>query len=137
MKFYVEKEDRFLFPEFMTQRLKELKPGTYVWEIKRDYRQRSNPQNKYYWGVVIPIVLEGLKGVGYEVEDEDDAHEVIKAVFFKRKIKLKGRRGRPKELNVSGSTANASTQEFEERMEQIRRWGSEFLGIYIPEPNEN
>lgn len=139
MKFYVKKFPGcgWAYPDIMKNRLQEAKPGEYVWEVKRDYRQRSNPQNKYYWGVVIPIVLEGLRGVGYEVEDEEDAHEVIKSLFFTKKIKRKGRIGRPSELKISGSTAKATTQEFEVRMEQIRRWGSEFLGIYIPEPNEN
>jgi hypothetical protein len=34
------------------------------------------------------------------------------------------------------STTELDTQEFEEFMAACRRWASEFLGLYIPEPNE-
>ena len=40
-------------------------------------------------------------------------------------------------LYGSRSTANLNTKEFENYLEEIRRWAITDLSINIPEPNEN
>lgn len=36
--------------------------------IEKRSKRRSNPQNAYLWAVVYPCVLEGLIGVGYDLD---------------------------------------------------------------------
>ena len=48
-----------------------LKDGKHLVTIK-DVRKRSLPQNAYYWGVVVPMVLRGLRDAGFdEVENNE------------------------------------------------------------------
>ena len=49
--------------------------GNYYVELKRE--TRSNPQNRYYWGVVIDTLSKEL---GYEPEE---MHEILKYKFNK------------------------------------------------------
>jgi len=147
MKFYATlKEGKFKFEseDFMKQRISELKDGEYTWEVTKYFNQRSNQENKYYWAVVVELVYEGLRDLGYgEIKTRDDAHNAIKSLFFSKVIKpvpKKRKVGRPRkhegEIVVAGSTAKVTTKDFEEKMEEIRRWSAEYLGVSIPEPNE-
>ena len=49
----------------------ELKDGKYRLTIK-DFRKRSLQQNAYYWGVVVPMVKEGLRHEGFDDVTEDE-----------------------------------------------------------------
>lgn len=42
---------------------KSLKDGRSIIESK-DYDQRSNPQNRYYWGLVVPLIQKGIEEMG-------------------------------------------------------------------------
>lgn len=90
--------------------------------IRRKRKKRSNPQNKYYRGVVIEILSEYC---GYT---PDEMHDAIKYKFLKKQTD-----GKPLTF---GSTAGLTTIEFEELMSKIRIWASSELSVYIPEPNE-
>jgi hypothetical protein len=93
--------------------------------------KRSNQQSRYYWGAVIPIVQEGLKGVGIEMSKEQ-THEMLKYRFLKREfITSDG-----DILQSIGSTAELSTKEFNEYIESIQIWSAEYLNVNIPDPNE-
>ncbi len=93
-------------------------------------KNRSNSQNKYYWGCVIQTLSDEL---GYT---PDEMHEIIKDKFLDVKVPLKN----PKGLEIFGhfrkSTTDLDTKEYEELMTRIRIWASSVLGIFIMEPNE-
>lgn len=76
-------------------------------------RGRSNPQNSYLHGVILPILAFNT---GY-------TNEEMKAVL-KWKFKIK-------------STSALTTAEFEKFMSDVRMWASAELGAYIPAPNED
>ena len=78
--------------------------------------ERSNPQLRYYFGVVLDMISEEL---GYELIE---THELMLNMF----LKPKGR----------SSTVGLTTQEFSQYTEQIRRWAIKERQINIPEPNE-
>jgi hypothetical protein len=59
--------------------LKGLKSITYLIELKVNRNNRSIPQNKFYWGVVIDILSNHT---GFEPEE---VHEVLRAKFLKYK----------------------------------------------------
>ena len=77
----------------------------------------TNKLNKYYWGVLIPVVKEGLKDVGYNGLNNQDVHEFLVKRF---------------EVDYS----ELSNIEFIEYKENIQQWAAEFLNIYMPDPNE-
>ena len=83
-------------------------------EIKKKLtdKQRSSPQNRYFHGVVLPILADHT---GY-TDDE------MKAIC-KWKFKIK-------------STSELSTAEFEQFCSNIRQWASLELSAWVPEPNE-
>lgn len=43
----------------------ELKDGPYLLTLKSK-RRRSLRQNRYWWGVVVPLVFAGLRDIGWE-----------------------------------------------------------------------
>jgi len=103
-----------------------------VVRIEKKRSKRSENQNRYYWGAVIPIVTEGLKGVGYRVT-EADTHTYLKSRFLIVTLvsELTG-----EILPTTGSTAQLTTTEFMEYIQEIQQWAAEFLNVYIPDPNE-
>lgn len=111
----------------------ELKDGRYLVSIENG-KNRTSPQNRYYWGCCLPLVKDGLQGIGYrEVKTNEDAHEVLKYLFLKKVI--------PNEetgevIETLGTTTKLSTTEFNEYIDQIIQWAAEYLSIQIPLPNE-
>lgn len=91
---------------------------------------RSSQQNRYYWGVVVPLVTEGLINAGYQVSSAQ-AHEFIKSEFTNQEI-INTQTGEIK--NIPGSTTTLNTKEFCLLIERIQIWGAEWLNIIIPDP---
>jgi hypothetical protein len=110
-----------------------LKDGKYLVQIK-SIKKRSLPQNAYYWGVVVPMVKDGLQQVGYnDVKENEDAHEIMKYLFLKKKMKSELN---DDEIIIAGSTADLKTKQFNIYLEEIWQWAAEYLNIQIPHPNE-
>ncbi len=136
MKFHaIVDKDGFRFTgsrAWVKSKLSTLEPGEWDVVFRRHQKQRSNLQNRYYWGVVVPLVYQGLRDNGYnEVMDHEDAHEILKTMFFTKTI-FSHERG---EITMATSTTKFSTLEFAERMELIWQWSQDFLNVYIPPPN--
>jgi hypothetical protein len=108
-----------------------LKDGAYEVSIRRKNR-RSNPQNNYYWGIIIPEIRLRLTELGHRVEDEQ-VHELLKAKFLS--VPISNDQGEVEHL--PGSTAGLNKAEFSEYMDRTREWAAEFLGIEIPDPESN
>jgi hypothetical protein len=93
--------------------------------VERRKHQRGHKQNAYYWGVVVKLVAEEI-GILPE-----EAHDMMKERFLKVPVEHNGKR-----LAYVRSTTSLDTQEFGEYVEAAKRWASQELGIYIPEPGE-
>jgi hypothetical protein len=87
---------------------------------------RTSPQNRYYWGVVISILCEHT---GFTNEE---MHEVLKYKFLRRESITKDE----KHFERSASTAELDTIEFIKYISDIVVWASSELSLQIPEPNE-
>jgi hypothetical protein len=74
---------------------------------------RSNPQNKYFHGVVLPLLSDHT---GYT---EDEMKAIVKWKF--------------KVL----STSSLTTAEFMEFIGNIQHWAAEYLSLSIPDPKED
>ncbi len=90
--------------------------------VRKHRKKRSDPQNKYYWGVVVAILADHC---GYDKPEE--MHDALRIKFLT--IHQDG------PLPTVRSTADLSTVEFEHYMLQCRKLGAE-MNCQIPEPNE-
>ena len=90
--------------------------------VRKPSRQRSQNENRYYWGVVIALLAEHC---GYTPEE---MHEALKFAM------LRTHEDGP--LPSVKSTAQLSTTEFEDYLERIRIWAATELGVVVPLPNE-
>ena len=122
------------FAEISNGKFKNVIPiadGRYFVSIKKK-NNRSNQQNKYWWGGVLPLVKKGLVDAGYnEVKSNEDAHEVLKALFLKKHIANKDGVA----LEITGTTTSLTTIEFNELIANVQQWAAEFLNVIIPDPN--
>lgn len=107
--------------------LKGLKPVPYRIEFKVDRDQRSGQQNKYYWGVVVKLLSDHT---GFT---RDEMHECLRGMFLKYQ--------KPMPPNghmatITQSTTDLDTKEFEDYLEEIRRFAIQELDVEIPLPGE-
>ena len=86
-------------------------------------RTRSTEQNKYWWGVVIPQIVEAT---GFT---PDEAHEALKEKFLGQDDLSTG-------LRKIGSTATLDTGQFTDLIERVRQWALEYLHCDIPLPTD-
>lgn len=109
-----------------------LKDGRYLVKIESN-KTRSSPQNRYYFGCVLPLVKDGLIEIGYrEISNNEQVHELMKFMFLKKNIvnEITG-----EVIETVGSTTGLSTIEFNEYIDRIAQFSAEMLGVVIPEPN--
>lgn len=102
-----------------------------VLSISTKVKRRSNPQNAYYWGVIIPMVQEAMNSFGNDF-DAEEVHEFLKKEFNWEEKNV----GEGYFIKVPRSTTRLTTVEFSIYKERIQEFASSVLGIYIPDPNE-
>lgn len=100
--------------------------------LERKKRKRSNEVNRYWWGVVIPVIHRGLTEAGHDIR-KDDIHEFLKANFnFSEMVN----EDTGEVIRVPKSTADLSGSDFWELIDKVARFASEYLGEIIPPPGE-
>ncbi len=97
-------------------------------------KKRSNNQNSYYHGLLVPLMQQGAKDLWGEVWSRQKAHEHLKAkfCFHERVIEKTGEIER-----VPKSTTENTTTEMEVFHLEIRMYLLENFDIDAPEPNED
>lgn len=101
--------------------------------VRNKKKYRSNPQNRFYHGCVVPCIKYAMESKGFFINNTEQVHELLKYKFLKGEM-----------LNVStgelietiGSTTRLSTIDFEDYLTKIRKWASEYLDCIVPMPNE-
>lgn len=96
---------------------------------------RSNPINRYYWGVVVDSIVNFLNASGQmdAVVDRDWVHDMLKKKFLGEERFMMPNSEVITKLKDSKSLTNA---EFCDYLEQIWAWCASVFDLYIPEPNE-
>jgi len=109
----------------------DLKDGKYLIDISH-LSKRSTPQNRYYWGLVIPMVQHGVKDMGTDLTKEE-THEFLKARFNFEEI-VNHESGEA--ISIPKSTTRLNKMQFSDYIAKIQQFASEFLNIVIPDAGE-
>lgn len=98
-------------------------------------KSRSNSQNNFYWGVVLPLVQKGLLDATGELRSNDNIHyKILLPLFAPTNEIVNTDTG---ECIIERLTSSEmTTTQFCEYIMEVQKWGAEFLGIDIPNPNE-
>lgn len=109
----------------------EGKDVTITIQLKR--KTRSNPQNAYYWGVIVECWKHLLKETQGEIYSKEETHEFLKVNFNYQEV-VNEQTGVV--LRTVKSTTANSTTEMEEYHLRCRQAAEQLFGFNIPEPNE-
>jgi hypothetical protein len=102
--------------------------------LQKAKKRRSNPQNSFYHGVVIPIMQQCLKDAGYLMTNES-VHDMLKLRFLKESILVNEQTA--EYIERIKSTTELTTTEFAEYLLDIQKFAIEYFNTEIPNPNEN
>jgi hypothetical protein len=113
--------------------IEQFEGKTILLTIKLNRKQRSNNQNNYYWGVIIPIWKDILLKEWGDFYSSQETHDFLKynCNFNERVNKNTG-----EIIRVSKSTQSNSTTEQEEMHDNCRKLALEMFNVDIPLPNE-
>lgn len=109
--------------------------------VKRPFKQRSDKQNRYYWGVLIDHWKNLLREEWGEILAPDEVHEFLKTnlnyVEFvdeeTGEIMINSSTGSP--IRKPKSTKENTTVSQEDYHEAIRQLAYEMFGAHIPLPD--
>lgn len=97
---------------------------------------RSDKQNRYYWGVVIPHVLKFHEDTQGEKLSQHEAHILCLTHAMEAKIQTKKIMGLEVMYYEEKSSSKMTTKEFAEFVDKLRTFWLG-LGLDIPEPRGN
>lgn len=104
--------------------------GIYTFKMTPYKRKRSNPQNRYLWGVVYPLMAAGFRDLGWQY-DEEMVHFKMKQAFLTQTL-VNEKTGEVE--TVLGSTKELDTDSMTTFIENVKMWASENLQVVIPDP---
>lgn len=111
----------------------KLKDGKYNIDITR-IDKRSNQQNRYLHGLLIPEFRKALNSVGYdEVKTDAQAKEIMKQMFLKRQtVNI----NTAEVLEYVQQTMDLTKEENNILIDEVIKFCSENMNYIIPYPNE-
>jgi len=99
--------------------------------LQRKRSKRSDLQNKFYWGAIIPIIQNAFKDLGYRITKEE-THDILREKFLSQDAISKDGEVVAK---IRVSTTTLTKSEFGNYIDEIVQWSAETLDCIIPEPN--
>jgi hypothetical protein len=101
--------------------------------FEKPKKKRSNNQNNFYWGVIIPLMQLGAKDAWGESWSIDKAHKHLSKMFvFHESINI----NTGLVTQTPKSTTELTTTDWEVYMTEIRIYLLENFDIDAPEPNQ-
>jgi hypothetical protein len=97
--------------------------------IKIHREKRSEKQNKWWWGIAVPLIAHEL---GYDKHEHEIVHYALVNLCFGTKWDPVMKQEIP---NVRSS--QLTTVQFSELMEWAVRWAAQEHGMNVPLPNES
>ena len=108
----------------------QLRDGKWIIEIEKPDK-RSTQQNRYYWGLVVPLIKNRILDLGTELTS-DETHEFLKGKFNTMELV----NGDGVVENVPRSTTILNKEAFSEYIAKIQQFAAEFLNVVIPDPGQ-
>ena len=105
-----------------------------VIKIEKFKKKRSTQQNRFYYGVIIPIVQNCLKEAGHIMTSES-THDLIKLKFLKETLFVNETTGEV--IERIKSTTELSTSQFMDLLAEINNFTFEYFGVSLPSPNDD
>ena len=105
-----------------------------VIKIEKFKKKRSTQQNRFYYGVIIPIVQNCLKEAGHIMTNES-THDLIKLKFLKETLFVNETTGEV--IERIKSTTELSTSQFMDLLTEINNFTFEYFGVSLPSPNDD
>lgn len=109
----------------------KLAPGRYRMTIEKMRKNKSLPQLGYYYACVLPLFMQHLIKAGYEFTNIDQVDAFAKSRFASQPI-INKHTGEV--IEIPGLKREMTTLEMSTFTNAIRDWDAEYLGGYIPEP---
>jgi hypothetical protein len=106
-----------------------------VISFSKPKKNRSNNQNRYYWGLVLPLIQNGLLEATGELRSVDNIHYKILLPLFAPTNEIVNK-DTGECITERLTSSDLTTTQFCEYIIEIQKWSAEFLGIDIPSPNE-
>ena len=118
----------------LKKELEDLPNGRYRLTIEKWRKNKSLPQLGYYYACVLPMFHSAALAQGWEFTSLDELDVYLKSQFANREI-INKHTGEI--IEVPELKRDMTTTEFSTFVNQVRDHCSEFLGVYIPEPETN
>ena len=120
--------------DFIKQAVKEFEGKEIKLIFKRKYKQRTQQENSFYWGVWVPIMQRAVRDTWGEILSPKEVHEIIKLnCNYEEKVNEENGLF----IRVPKSSTSLNTYEWEiEFKQKIRQFAFDFFNITLPEPNE-
>ena len=113
--------------------IKSFNGSDVVITIDKVKKKRSNNQNAFYWGVLIPLMQQGAKDTWGESWSVDKAHKHLSKLFvFHESVNIKT----GLITKTPKSTTELTTTDWEVYVTEIRIYLLENFDIDAPEPNQ-
>ena len=126
----VSGEFSLTFPDKWRTAVKTLEDGAYLVTVDRmTGNRRSDLQNRYYHGVVLPMLAEAMGEV------DSVAHEILKQELLGKSKIIETPDGEIHEVWYSPSTKGLDVSSFYRYTEACRKLGAEWFQINIPPPS--
>ena len=104
-----------------------------VLTIAKAKKKRSNNQNAYYWGLLIPLTQNAIKTEWGEIWSKEKTHEFYKLHFnYVEKVN----ETTSEVIKIPKSTTDNTTIQQEEFHAQIREFLKDWFNVTAPLPNE-
>ncbi len=105
--------------------------GNYVITVEKESKTRTNPQNRWLWGCIYPMILDGMNNLGWEFVNTEEVHAAMGSMFLGKDVVNKHT---AEIVHLSRSTRDLSTEEMTLYCETLRDFAREYLDIEIPDP---
>lgn len=113
--------------------IKSFENSDVILTLEKPKKKRSSPQNRYYHGLLIPLMQSGAKDLFGEVWSMTKSHEHLKSKFlFHESVNQKT----GEIIQTPKSTTELTTTDWEVYMTEIRIYLLQDFDINAPEPNQ-
>jgi hypothetical protein len=106
--------------------------------IERWRKKRSNEQNAYWWGVIVPIFQDCFREAGM-ARNKEQTHQLITDLIIQKygdSVILQESVLEGEVFQEKRGTSDLSTSEFMELVNEAQMFASEVFDIAIPDPNQ-